>query len=89
MSQPLEIRVGATPNPNAMKFTLNRTVTTQGTTYRAGASADAPWAQLLLSIAGIAGVFAINNFISINKTPESDWNEIVPKAEAALRRAFQ
>ena len=39
MSAPLEISVQGTPNPNAAKFTLNRAVAAQGTTYREADSA--------------------------------------------------
>lgn len=88
MAEPLEISVQGTPNPNAAKFTLNRIVATQGTTYRAVDSAEAEWAKQLLGIAGVTQVFALNNFISINKAPEADWNTIGPQVEQVLRRAF-
>ncbi len=89
MSKPLEILVEGTPNPNAVKFTLNRTVATKGETYRGDpTNIPAPWAKALLSIPGVIGVFGINNFISVNKTPETDWDAIVPQAEAALKGVF-
>lgn len=105
MSEPLEIVAQATPNPNAAKFTLNRTVATQGTTYRLPAapqgdatgdaaqagdltSADVSWAKELLAIPGVTQVFALNNFISVNKTAEADWNAIGPQVEQVLRKAF-
>jgi hypothetical protein len=88
MAEPLEVIVQATPNPNAAKFTLNRTVTTQGTTYRDAASASAPWAKHLLEIPGIAQVFALNNFISVNKRSEADWNVLGPQIEQVLRQTL-
>ena len=92
MAEPLQISASPTPNPNAVKLTLNRVVSEQGRTFRAGAPngvpADAPWAQALLSVAGIVAVYGVNNFISINKQPEASWDTIVPQAEAALQRAF-
>ena len=100
MAEPLEITAQGTPNPNAAKFTLNRVVAAQGSTYRlpvppvggtqAGdASGTMPgWARELLSIAGITQVFAINNFVSVNKTPEAEWQVIGPQIEQVLRRAF-
>ncbi len=89
MSEPLSVVASGTPNPNALKFTVNRVVTDQGKTYRAGAPADAAWAQALLAIPGILGVYGVQNFISINKQPDADWTVIVPQAEAALRRVFE
>ena len=104
MGEALEIAVQATPNPNAAKFTLNRVVAAQGTTYRlpaaptgestgtaqAGdaASAEAAWAQQLLGIPGVVQVFAINNFVSVNKAPDAAWDAIVPHVERVLQEAF-
>ena len=87
MAEPLEISVQGTPNPNAAKFTLNRVVATQGTTYRA-AAVEPAWARELLAIPGVTQVFAINDFISVNKAPEADWNAIGPRIEQVLRQAF-
>ena len=85
----LDIIVGGTPNPNAVKLTLNRTVATKGETYRGDPSViTAPWAKALLSIPGIVGVFGINNFISVNKTPEASWEAIIPKAQEALKQVW-
>ena len=90
MSEPVEISISPTPNPHAMKFTLNRAVAVKGETYRGDpAAVPAPWAKALLSIPGIVGVYGVNNFISANKTPESDWNVILPQIDSALRQAFQ
>ena len=88
MTEPLDIAVQGTPNPNAAKFTLNRVVAAQGTTYRDASAAQAEWAKQLLSIPGVTQVFAINNFISVNKTNEADWNAIGPQVEQVLQRAF-
>ncbi|MBI2103955.1 MAG: NifU N-terminal domain-containing protein [Candidatus Omnitrophica bacterium] len=104
MGAALEISVQGTPNPQAVKFTLNRTIAAQGRTYRlpaappgasAGAaqagdaaSADAPWAGALLRIAGVTQVFALHNFISVTKAPEASWDAIVPQVERTLQQAF-
>ena len=88
MTEPLQISAQGTPNPNAAKFMLNRTVATQGTTYKT-ATDDAPaWAKALLAISGVTQVFALQNFISVTKTPEVEWNVIGPQVEQVLRRAF-
>lgn len=88
MADPLTIAPQGTPNPNAVKFTLNRTVAAKGTTYRDAASADAAWAKQLLGIAGITQAFALNNFISVTKTGDADWKIVGPQVEDVLRRAF-
>lgn len=88
MAEPLTIRTQGTPNPNAAKFTLNRVVAAQGTTYRDAATADAEWAKQLLGIAGVVQVFAVNDFISITKTPEAEWSAIGPHIERVLQQQF-
>ena len=88
MSEPLEITAQGTPNPNAVKFTLNRVIATQGKTYRDAATADVEWAKRLLEIAGVTQVFALNNFISITKTSEADWKTVGPQIEHILGQAF-
>ena len=89
MAESLQITRQETPNPNALKWTLNRVMAAQGTTYREGVVASAPWAQALLRIPGIIQVFALNNFLSISKTPEADWDTLVPQVEQVLRQTFR
>ena len=91
MSEPLEIAVQMTPNPNAMKFTLNRVVATQGRTYRHSgdvSAVDPEWVKQLLGITGVTQVFALGNFISVNKGPDGDWGLIAPQVEQVLRTSF-
>ena len=88
MAEPLAIEVQATPNPNAAKFTLNRVVAAQGTTYRDAAAAQPEWARHLLSISGVTQVFALQTFITVTKTPDGDWNTIAPQVEQVLNDAF-
>lgn len=90
MPEPVEVFADDTPNPNAIKLTLNRQVSAQGKTYRGDpAAADAPWARALLAIPGILGVYGVGNFISMSKAPEASWDDIVPAAEAALKEVFK
>ena len=88
MTEPLAIDMQATPNPNAAKFTLNRVVAAQGTTYRDRAAAQPEWAKRLLGIAGVTQVFALNAFITVSKAPDGDWNTIAPQVERVLHEAF-
>jgi hypothetical protein len=88
VTEPLDITVQATPNPNAAKFTLNRTVAAQGTTYRDAAEPAPEWATQILGIAGVTQVFALNTFVTVNKTAEGDWNQIAPQVAHVLQQAF-
>lgn len=88
MAEPVAISVQGTPNPNAAKFTLNRTVAAQGRTYRDPVAADAAWAAQLLAIDGVTQVFALNNFVSVTKRSEVAWDVIGPQIESVLQQAF-
>ncbi|HVT76283.1 MAG TPA: NifU N-terminal domain-containing protein, partial [Acidimicrobiales bacterium] len=64
-----------TPNPNAMKFTLDAPLPDdlEGSAFR----------QALLSIPGVVGVFGVADFVTVTRTPEADWDTIVPAVIAA------
>jgi len=90
MPDAVQIFVQPTPNPNALKFTLNRTVSPSAKTYTAASpTADSPLAQALLGIPNVQQVFFLNDFVTVTRTPEGSWDAIVPLAEAALREHLQ
>ena len=89
MPDAIIITPSPTPNPHALKLTLNRTIAQRGETYRGDpAAAAAPWAAALLRIPGVVGVYGVNNFISISKDEKVSWDAIMPQADAALRQVF-
>jgi hypothetical protein len=91
MAEPLEIDVQATPNPNSMRFTLNRVVVEKGSRsfLRTEQAEGFPLGRDLLVIPGIRSVFMIANFVSVGRDPALDWSEIVPRVREALELHFQ
>ena len=85
---PVVVEIQGTPNPNAAKFTLDRVIMTQGTTYRAPAAGAPAWAARVLGIAGVTQVFALNTFITVTKAADGDWNAVAPQVERALNEAL-
>ena len=85
---PAVVEIQATPNPNAAKFTLDRVIAAQGTTYRPPAAGQPDWAARLLGIAGVTQVFALNTFITVTKAADGDWNTIAPQVERTLNEAL-
>src|SRR5262245_61132581 len=71
-----------TPNPNAMKFTLDVTLSERIDTTR-GEGADSEFAQAMLVVDGVASVFGINDFVTITREPDADWDPIVCAVEDA------
>jgi hypothetical protein len=84
------IEIQPTPNPNALKFSLDRPTTDGGPrTYRTAEDAgDNAAAMALIAIDGVVNVFMTANFISINKSPEADWDTIVPMATEAIKAGY-
>jgi hypothetical protein len=91
VAEALEIDVQATPNPNSLKFTLNRVVVEKGSQsfFRQEQAEVSPLGRQLFAIPGVRSVFMTSNFVSIGREPARDWNEIVPKVQQALREHFQ
>jgi hypothetical protein len=71
-----------TPNPNAMKFTLDVTLPARIDTTR-GEGADGPFARAMLAVDGVASVFGVNDFVTITREPDADWDPIVCAVEDA------
>jgi len=80
-----------TPNPNAYKFTLDRTVSEGGSQSFANAEQAAahPLAARLFEIEGVKALFFLNNFITVTKDPAHGWDAIVPAVVEAIRDHFE
>lgn len=77
-----------TPNPNAMKFVLDRVVAAQSMSFfSAEAAADHPLASRLFSVAGVSSLLLLGDFITVNKRPEADWAAIKRDVRRILSEA--
>jgi len=66
-----------TPNPNAMKFVLDRPVTDQPMSFfNVEAAAKHPLAAKLFAVPGISSLLLLDDFITVNRSPEAKWSEI-------------
>jgi hypothetical protein len=71
-----------TPNPNAMKFTLDVTLPERIDTTR-GEGSDSPFAHAMLEVDGVASVFGVNDFVTITRETDADWDPIICAVEDA------
>jgi hypothetical protein len=76
------VRPSTTPNPNAMKFTLDVTLPVRIDTTR-GEGADSAFAQQVLAADGVASVFGVNDFVTVTREAGADWDAIVCVVEDA------
>lgn len=78
-----------TPNPNAVKFILKEPVS-HGTSHSFKTSADAEndaLAKSLFDIGEVVSVFYMDKMITVEKTDEAEWDEILPTLAVPIRAA--
>ena len=74
-----------TPNPNALKFILDREIANQPASFFDPAAAqNHPVASRLFAVGGVASLLFLGDFVTVNKTPESDWAAIKRGVKKAL-----
>jgi hypothetical protein len=86
----VEVTPEGTPNPNAVKFTLDRPTTAgRPQTFREGADADDfPLGARIFALDGVTNVFATANFVSVSKEDDVDWAELGPRVMEVLQDHF-
>lgn len=87
----VNIRIQPTPNPNALLFLVDRTVTEERMRQynSAGEAEGNPLAATLLAIDGVVSVFLMPNSVTLNKEAGSDWNDIASVAQEAIELHFR
>src|SRR5205085_12103313 len=78
-----------TPNPNAVKFILKEPVS-YGTSHSfksAEFAAEDKLAKSLFELGDVVSVFYMDKMITVEKTDEADWDEILPALAVPIRAA--
>jgi len=70
--------VDLTPNPQALKFILNERLLSLETRHFSNKqeAEDDPLAKGIFAIEGVASVFYMDKFVTIEKAQDSDWSNI-------------
>lgn len=80
------ITVQGTPNPNAAKFVLDRRIAEDGRTwFDAADAADDALASRLFEVEGVRALFMVENFITVTKEEDVQWEDIVEEVTEAIR----
>src|SRR4249920_1975632 len=76
----VEVYTEMTPNPETMKFVSDLMLFPNNLAdFADEASAkDSALATELFGFPFVKGVFIMNNFVTVTKTPDSEWMEIIP-----------
>lgn len=71
-----------TPNPDALKFTLDITL---GSMINLGATdePDTSFARAVLETPGVVNLFGVNDFVTVTRQPGADWDPIIAAVQAA------
>lgn len=72
-----------TPNPDAMKYTLDTTLAETINASGPGDAAGNPFLEAVMGTEGVASVFGINDFVTITRQPGADWDTITAAVQAA------
>jgi len=74
------VRAEATPNPNALKFTTDKVIF-EGTASISVMPGDTSEHQImndLMTLEGVDNVFGYQNFITVNKEVNAEWDHVSP-----------
>ncbi|MEO1055578.1 MAG: NifU N-terminal domain-containing protein [Actinomycetota bacterium] len=72
-----------TPNPNAKKFALDVTLPDSFNITSADAAAGNPFAEAVFAVGGVASLFGVNDFVTITRQADADWEPIIAAVTAA------
>lgn len=78
------LRFDPTPNANAFKVTVPSPFCNGSKIISSKEKATTPVAKALMDIDGVVSLFFLNDFVTITKKPEAQWDPILQKAKAAL-----
>jgi Fe-S cluster biogenesis protein NfuA len=83
----ISIYTEMTPNPETMKFVVNKLLyPSKSIDFQDEASATpSPLATELFAFPYIKGVFIASNFITLTKTADTQWEEIIPSIRTFLK----
>jgi hypothetical protein len=71
------VQIQPTPNPNAMKFVLNGSISSQPISFlKVEEATGHPLASSLFSIPGVSHVMLLGDFVTIGKQPQASWSQI-------------
>lgn len=90
MPQP-KITVQGTPNPDAAKFTVDRTLVEGGSSrsyFDSDTAAGDPLASALFRVPGVESLLIAEDFVTVTKAPSASWDILVPEIERVIREAL-
>jgi Fe-S cluster biogenesis protein NfuA len=87
----ISIYTEMTPNPETMKFVVNKLLYPGKSADfpDEGSAAPSPLAAELFTFPFVRGVFIASNFVTLTKTPETDWYDVMPAIKTFLKEYIE
>ena len=76
--------VSTTPNPDAMKFTVDVPVGDMFNVTSPDDAAEIPVAKAIFDAGGVASVFGTADFVTVTRAAGADWADIEGAVRAAV-----
>jgi hypothetical protein len=76
--------VSTTPNPDALKFTLDVALPAM-INLSSAADATTPFEREVLAVPGVANLFGVNDFVTVTRMPGADWDPIIDAVHRAVK----
>ena len=83
---PVTVYAESTPNPSAMKFVANKRIVTSAYEFTSvDETKESPFAHAIFNFPFVKNVFIDENFVSITKTDQTDWNDVTLELREFIR----
>ena len=85
------ITVQGTPNPNAAKFTVDRTLVEGGASvsyFDPDTAKEDPIAARFFEVDGVDSLLIAEDFVTVTKAAAADWDVLAPKIETILKEVL-
>ncbi len=87
----IHIMAMPTPNPDSLKFTVDRPVLDDGSAFFATPEEGqgSPLAEQIFGLGRIKSLFIVGNMITANKEPDADWADLARPIGTKIREHIQ
>ena len=77
--------VSPTPNPDALKFTLDVKLPAMVNLSSANEATTA-FERQIMAVPGVANLFGVNDFVTVTRVPGTEWEPIIDAVHQAAKQ---
>jgi NFU1 iron-sulfur cluster scaffold homolog, mitochondrial len=88
---PVTVYTEMTPNPETMKFVTDRVLLPGNSVdfTEPSAAVQSPLAIELFGFPFVHGVFIMNNFVTLTKTADTEWSDVIPSMRVFIKNYIE